>query len=118
MPLRAQSGARHETQECHGTRTSVCRHHSRLRNFARSEPRPVCCRTCPLGRRPVPGTGHGSVTELERKCDGMSVRTGAPLLPTYARFPVTFVDGDGCWLIDEDGKRYLDLVAGIAVVGL
>jgi acetylornithine/N-succinyldiaminopimelate aminotransferase len=48
----------------------------------------------------------------------MSVRTGAPLLPTYARFPVTFVDGEGCWLVDEDGKRYLDLVAGIAVVGL
>ena len=48
----------------------------------------------------------------------MTVLTGAPLLPTYARFPVTFVDGEGCWLIDEDGKRYLDLVAGIAVVGL
>jgi predicted acetylornithine/succinylornithine family transaminase len=48
----------------------------------------------------------------------MTVLTGAPLLPTYARFPVTFVDGDGCWLIAEDGKRYLDLVAGIAVVGL
>jgi acetylornithine/N-succinyldiaminopimelate aminotransferase len=48
----------------------------------------------------------------------MTVLTGAPLLPTYARFPVTFVDGEGCWLVDEDGKRYLDLVAGIAVVGL
>jgi acetylornithine/N-succinyldiaminopimelate aminotransferase len=48
----------------------------------------------------------------------MTVLTGAPLLPTYARFPVTFVDGEGSWLIDEDGKRYLDLVAGIAVVSL
>jgi acetylornithine/N-succinyldiaminopimelate aminotransferase len=48
----------------------------------------------------------------------MSVLTGTPLLPTYARFPVTFVDGDGCWLIADDGQRYLDLVAGIAVVGL
>ncbi len=48
----------------------------------------------------------------------MTVLTGAPLLPTYARFPVTFVDGDGSWLIDEDGKRYLDLIAGIAVVSL
>ena len=48
----------------------------------------------------------------------MTVLTGAPLLPTYARFPVTFVDGEGCWLIDEDGRRYLDLVAGIAVVSL
>ena len=34
----------------------------------------------------------------------MTVLTGAPLLPTYARFPVTFVDGEGLWLIDEDGK--------------
>jgi len=48
----------------------------------------------------------------------MSVLTGTPLLPTYARFPVTFVDGEGSWLIADDGQRYLDLVAGIAVVGL
>ena len=40
------------------------------------------------------------------------------LLPTYARLDVTFVDGDGAWLVDADGKRYLDLFAGIAVVGL
>jgi acetylornithine/succinyldiaminopimelate/putrescine aminotransferase len=40
------------------------------------------------------------------------------LLPTYARLPVTFVDGDGAWLVDDTGKRYLDLFAGIAVVGL
>src|SRR5712691_10250436 len=48
----------------------------------------------------------------------MSVLTGTPLLPTYARFPVTFVDGEGTWLIADDGQRYLDLVAGIAVVSL
>src|SRR5712691_10342289 len=48
----------------------------------------------------------------------MSVLTGTPLLPTYARFPVTFVDGDGSCLIADDDQRYLDLVAGIAVVSL
>ncbi|MEI8105978.1 MAG: acetylornithine transaminase [Actinomycetes bacterium] len=48
----------------------------------------------------------------------MNVLTGTPLLPTYARFPVTFVDGAGSWLIADDGQRYLDLVAGIAVVSL
>src|SRR2546423_12417694 len=48
----------------------------------------------------------------------MSVLTGTPLLPTYARFPVTFVDGDGSWLIADDGQRYLDPVAGIAVAHL
>src|SRR5437667_9672408 len=42
----------------------------------------------------------------------------APVLPTYARQDVTFVRGEGSWLFDSDGKRYLDLVAGIAVVGL
>ena len=42
----------------------------------------------------------------------------APLLPTYARLGVTFVEGDGCWLVDDAGNRYLDLFAGIAVVGL
>jgi acetylornithine/N-succinyldiaminopimelate aminotransferase len=42
----------------------------------------------------------------------------APLLPTYARLDVTFVDGDGSWLYDDRGRRYLDLFAGIAVVGL
>ncbi|MGZ4360321.1 MAG: aspartate aminotransferase family protein [Gaiellaceae bacterium] len=40
------------------------------------------------------------------------------LLPAYARAPVTFVEGDGCWLIDDNGERYLDFVAGIAVVAL
>ena len=43
---------------------------------------------------------------------------GAPLLDTYARADVTFVSGNGSWLVDDEGHRYLDLVAGIAVVGL
>jgi acetylornithine/N-succinyldiaminopimelate aminotransferase len=40
------------------------------------------------------------------------------LLPTYARQDVTFVVGEGSWLVDAGGRRYLDLVGGIAVVGL
>ncbi len=46
------------------------------------------------------------------------VLTQHKLLPTYARLGVTFVDGDGSWLTDDAGNRYLDLFAGIAVVGL
>jgi predicted acetylornithine/succinylornithine family transaminase len=46
------------------------------------------------------------------------VIANAPILPTYARLDVTFVDGDGSWLVDDAGTRYLDLFAGIAVVGL
>ena len=37
---------------------------------------------------------------------------------TYARLPVTFVRGEGVWLIDEAGNRYLDALAGVAVNGL
>ena len=34
---------------------------------------------------------------------------------TYARLPVAFVRGEGVWLWDEAGKKYLDALAGIAV---
>ncbi len=37
---------------------------------------------------------------------------------TYARLPVAFVRGEGVWLWDEAGNRYLDAVAGIAVNGV
>ena len=37
------------------------------------------------------------------------------ILPTYNRAPMSFVAGEGAWLIEEDGRRYLDLGAGIAV---
>ncbi|OFZ68691.1 MAG: acetylornithine aminotransferase [Betaproteobacteria bacterium RBG_16_56_24] len=37
------------------------------------------------------------------------------LMNTYARLPVAFVRGEGAWLWDSEGKRYLDGLAGIAV---
>jgi acetylornithine aminotransferase len=37
------------------------------------------------------------------------------LMNTYARLPVTFTHGEGAWLWDSNGKRYLDALAGIAV---
>jgi acetylornithine/N-succinyldiaminopimelate aminotransferase len=40
------------------------------------------------------------------------------ILPTYARAPLSFVKGEGCWLIEADGRRFLDLGAGIAVNAL
>ncbi len=43
---------------------------------------------------------------------------GEHLMPTYARQAVGFVKGEGAWLIDEAGKRYLDAVAGVAVCNL
>jgi acetylornithine aminotransferase len=40
------------------------------------------------------------------------------LLPAYARYDVTFASGQGTWLTDVEGRRYLDLLGGIAVVSL
>ena len=40
------------------------------------------------------------------------------VLPTYNRAPLTFVKGEGTWLIEADGRRFLDLGAGIAVNAL
>ncbi|MBS0496870.1 MAG: aspartate aminotransferase family protein [Proteobacteria bacterium] len=37
---------------------------------------------------------------------------------TYARLPVTFVKGEGVWLWDDRGERYLDALSGVAVCGL
>ena len=37
------------------------------------------------------------------------------VLPTYNRAPLSFVKGEGSWLIEAGGRRYLDLGAGIAV---
>ncbi len=39
-------------------------------------------------------------------------------MATYNRLPVTFARGEGSWLWDTDGKRYLDALSGIAVCGL
>ena len=48
----------------------------------------------------------------------MSTVLANALLPTYPPTRVTFVDGDGVWLTDDVGRRYLDFAAGIAVVAL
>lgn len=49
----------------------------------------------------------------------MSVRTrGDALMDTYKRWPIAFVEGRGATLTDAAGKRYIDLVAGIAVASV
>lgn len=47
--------------------------------------------------------------------DSMSDRF---LMNTYARLPIAFERGEGAWLFDVHGRRYLDAVAGIAVCSL
>jgi acetylornithine/N-succinyldiaminopimelate aminotransferase len=48
----------------------------------------------------------------------VSAVLGSAVLPVYQRAEVTFVEGEGAWLVAADGRRYLDFAAGIAVVGL
>lgn len=40
------------------------------------------------------------------------------LMSTYARLPITFVKGEGAYLYDTEGKKYLDSLCGIAVTSL
>ena len=40
------------------------------------------------------------------------------VMPTYGRTDVQFVRGEGAWLIDEQGERYLDALSGLGVVAL
>jgi acetylornithine aminotransferase len=48
----------------------------------------------------------------------VSTLLDSALLPTYPPTRVTFVDGDGVTVVDDQGREYLDFAAGIAVVGL
>lgn len=48
----------------------------------------------------------------------MSEQSVSHLMQTYARLPVAFERGNGSWLMDTNGKRYLDALCGIAVTGL
>jgi acetylornithine/N-succinyldiaminopimelate aminotransferase len=45
-------------------------------------------------------------------------REAASVMQTYSRTPIVFTHGDGAWLTDEDGKRYLDFLTGLAVVAV
>jgi len=40
------------------------------------------------------------------------------LMNTYARLPVAFERGEGAWLWDENGRRYLDAISGLGVTAL
>ncbi len=42
----------------------------------------------------------------------------AHLMQNYAPLPVTFAKGEGAWLWDKEGRKYLDALSGVAVCGL
>src|SRR6201996_2299986 len=52
------------------------------------------------------------------KLESIQAAEAKLLLPTYERNPILFVDGEGMYLIDENGERYLDLLSGIGVNAL
>ncbi len=45
-------------------------------------------------------------------------REAASVMQTYSRTPIVFTHGEGTWLTDEAGKRYLDFLTGLAVVSV
>jgi acetylornithine/N-succinyldiaminopimelate aminotransferase len=52
------------------------------------------------------------------KLEAIQAAEAKLLLSTYERNPLLFVDGEGMYLIDEKGDRYLDLLSGIGVNAL
>jgi acetylornithine/succinyldiaminopimelate/putrescine aminotransferase len=40
------------------------------------------------------------------------------LIPTYERMPILAVRGEGCYLYDDQGRKYLDFLGGLAVNSL
>ena len=48
----------------------------------------------------------------------LAEREAAVLMQTYRRAPVTFVSGEGSWLVSADGTRYLDFLSGLAVTSV
>ncbi len=58
-----------------------------------------------------PGPMEREMTSASTSTD----TTASAIMNTYARFPVTFERGEGMYLYDADGRRYLDFYGGIAV---
>jgi acetylornithine/N-succinyldiaminopimelate aminotransferase len=54
-------------------------------------------------------------TAASHRLDAIEERARTSLMSTYLRQPVAISQGQGCTVIDVDGREYLDMVAGIAV---
>ena len=59
-----------------------------------------------------------TATQHITKLSSVQQQEQALLIPTYERFPVLFERGEGVYLYDADGKKYLDLLSGIGVNAL
>ena len=59
-----------------------------------------------------------TAAEHARAAGADDTQDHCPLMPTYGAPSVSFVEGSGSWLVDRDGRRYLDLLSGLAVTSL
>lgn len=50
--------------------------------------------------------------------NGLIAKSNLYLANTYRRFPIVITRGEGCWVYDHTGRRYLDFICGIAVCNL
>ncbi len=50
--------------------------------------------------------------------EGLIKKANKYIANTYNRYPIVVTKGEGCWIWDLDGRRYLDFLAGIAVCNL
>ncbi len=71
---------------------------------------------CP--RVPLPRGAAQFVSARGRRNSDLEPTVIAPVLPVYTRPDLVFERGEGAWLIAEDGERYLDFAAGVAVNAL
>lgn len=60
----------------------------------------------------------GQVSGKEQENDKKSAGAASALFPTYGRYPISLVKGQGSWVWDDQGNRYLDFYSGIAVTNL
>lgn len=49
---------------------------------------------------------------------GIKAANESSLFQTYTRYPIALVKGEGSWLWDDQGNKYLDFMAGLAVTNL
>ena len=55
---------------------------------------------------------------MNANTEQLRAREAASLMHTYARQPVAFASGEGAWLTDVGGRRYLDALCGLSVTAL
>nr|WP_246168357.1 acetylornithine transaminase [Paenibacillus antarcticus] len=60
----------------------------------------------------------GNTGVVDSATVGAKSQTTSSLFPTYARYPISLVKGEGSWLWDDQGNKYLDFMSGLAVTNL